>query len=155
MPGRGPAGHRRRGLRRGPDPIGTRAGARGREPVNEHSLPCSRCGQVTRDAVIIYGPDQVGALVAKAAPCRGRCDKNAPDRRDSGARAVTMTASRPGRCAACERDIILGDVLARAPGQSFHYECAPPEDQQLRHRERTRTRQATAAWQVRSLSLRR
>jgi hypothetical protein len=91
-------------------------------------MPCRRCNQVPAvGAVIIYGPDEKGALVARQAQCRGRCRRKAPARQDTPSRAVTMTASRLGRCAGCERDVIPGDVLARATGQSFHYECAPPE----------------------------
>ena len=33
--------------------------------------PCSKCGQVTGNRVVIYGRDQAGALVPRAAQCRG------------------------------------------------------------------------------------
>jgi len=68
----------------------------------------------------------------------------AGDSHDGPARAVTMTATRPGRCAGCERDVIPGDVLAQAGDRSFHYECAPAGDLRLQpqRRERARTRRA-------------
>jgi hypothetical protein len=34
-------------------------------------IACRRCGQVTEDQAVIYGRDDFGALVAKAAQCRG------------------------------------------------------------------------------------
>jgi hypothetical protein len=107
-------------------------------------LQCRRCGQTPDAPVVIYGPDQFGSLLLRAVQCRGRCNKGTGRRQDTPARTVTMTANRPGRCPGCELDIVPSDVLARAGGQSFHYECTPAEDprQQSRRRERTRTRQA-------------
>ena len=57
------------------------------------------------------------------------------------------TASRPGPCAACTRDIVPGDKIARA-GETrvFHLECAPPDAAEpVRRPERGRTRRGQAA----------
>jgi hypothetical protein len=114
-------------------------------------MPCRRCGKVTENAVVIYGADKAGFLSVRAAQCRGRCAAAPPppgrgkerecpaaDGHDGPSRAVTMTATRPGRCAGCERDVIPGDVLAQAGGHSFHYECASAGDSRPRRRERDR-----------------
>jgi hypothetical protein len=33
-------------------------------------IPCRRCGNTGDDVVVIYGPDEVGALMPRAAQCR-------------------------------------------------------------------------------------
>ncbi len=108
--------------------------------MNQHGLPCRRCGQVTGDVVTVYGPTAAGALVPRAAECRGRCDRETPGRLAGGSRTVTATARRPGRCPACGFDIIPGDITALAAGVTYHYECSPPEDPQPQRPERARTR---------------
>ena len=108
------------------------------------NLPCRRCNQVPSDAVVIWGADRTGALTPRAAQCRGRCNRDAPPRRDKPTLAVTMTATRPGRCAGCERAVLPGDVIARVADQSYHYECSPPEAPRSRtwQQDRSGTRRA-------------
>lgn len=116
--------------------------------MSADGLPCRSCGAVTGNPVVIYGRDAVGALVPKAAKCRGRCAGSDPVRRGKPspvktARTRTRTAIRPGLCPACGFDIVPGDVIAGSADQSFHYECSPNEtsrdrswqreDQQARH----------------------
>lgn len=83
-----------------------------------------------------------GSLAPYAAQCRPRCQHNTPARQDRPQAARTMTAIRPGRCPACPRDILPGDVIARIGDSSYHYECAPAEASRDRtwQQERARTR---------------
>jgi hypothetical protein len=113
-------------------------------------LPCRRCGQVTDGQVVIYGPNETGALEAKTAQCRGPCGDTTPrtalrTRQLSRPRepepASTFPAGRPGWCTLCPRDIQPGDVIVRLAdgGGIAHLECSPaltPAPARERHRTR-------------------
>jgi hypothetical protein len=109
--------------------------------MSADGLPCRRCQAVTPDPVIIYGRDTAGALVPRAAQCRGRCQG-----RQAGASPGTVvTAFRPGKCAGCRWDIVPGDKIVHGDESSFyHFECAPAQDPppRVRRRERATARQA-------------
>jgi hypothetical protein len=107
--------------------------------MSADSPPCRNCGAVTGNPVIIYGRDAVGALVPKAAKCRGRCLVRQPDRQAGPSPGTVVTAFRPGKCAGCTWDIVPGDkIMHDGEGGFFHYECAPAEDPPVRVRRRER-----------------
>jgi hypothetical protein len=106
--------------------------------VNAHGLPCRRCGKVTENVVTIYGPHATGALGPRQAQCKGPCPERAAVRQHKGSPERTMTAIRPGRCPACPRDILPGDVLAQVGGQVYHYECSPEQSSRDRTWQRER-----------------
>lgn len=83
-----------------------------------------------------------GSLAPYAAQCRPRCPRSTPGRQDEPKASRTMTAVRAGRCKACPRDILPGDVIARVGDSSFHYECSPEDAarDQTWQQERARTR---------------
>ena len=90
-------------------------------------LPCRRCGVTAGKMTVLWKAAPNGSLAPYAAQCRPRCPKSTPARQDKPAQARTRTAIRPGLCPACGFDIVPGDVIAGAEGQSFHYECSPNE----------------------------
>ena len=99
-------------------------------------IACRRCGRVTEDQTLIYAPGPHGGLAVKAAQCREPCGQpefpglvreaavpRAPVR--DGPDGV-ITARKPGRCSACEWDIVPGDQIVFAgEGQFTHLECSP------------------------------
>jgi hypothetical protein len=85
----------------------------------------------------LWKPGPGGALAPYAAQCRPRCAAARPARLPA---LAVGTAVRPGRCAACPRDIVPGDKTARAGGQDYHYECAPAEAPQAQPQRRERAR---------------
>ena len=102
-------------------------------------LPCRRCSAVTGNLVLIYGRDEKGALIAKAAQCRGRCQHRQPTGPDKPSPGTVVTAFRPGKCSGCTCDIVPGDKITRdGEGGFFHFECSPAEDPPPRTRRRER-----------------
>ncbi len=100
--------------------------------MSPDGLPCRKCGQLTGNRVVIYGPDWAGALVPRAVQCRGRCSpartRQAP-RPARPAKRVVVTAFRPGKCATCTWDIVPGDQIVHFSDTRFvHFECSPVED---------------------------
>ena len=104
-------------------------------------IPCRRCGEAGGDITRLWKPGPGGALAPYAAQHKAPC---APATTPA---LVMGTASRPGPCAACTRDIVPGDRTARAGEASvFHYECAPAPDPVPASRpERTRYRRGQSA----------
>lgn len=99
-------------------------------------VACRRCGRVSEDQTLIYGPDPHGGLTVKAAQCRKPCGQpefpglvqEAAALPGAGREASdgVITARKPGRCSACPRDIIPGDqIVFVGEGQFAHLECAP------------------------------
>jgi hypothetical protein len=90
------------------------------------TLPCRRCHRVTDDPVVIYGADPTGALVPKAAQCRGLCAPPGKPRTTQPDRRSVGIARKPGRCSGCPRDIVPGDRIMRTGEMDYvHLECAP------------------------------
>jgi hypothetical protein len=59
-------------------------------------LPCRRCGEVTGNRVLIYGKNELGALVAKTAQCRGPCPGGRPQsQRRERVRTLRQPGTRP------------------------------------------------------------
>lgn len=78
-------------------------------------IACRSCRRSDMTLTYIYRPDPYGSLQRSSAVCRDGCARVAK-------RDTVRTAIRPGRCAACSRDIIPGDKLTGFP--SVHLECA-------------------------------
>jgi hypothetical protein len=93
-------------------------------------IACRRCGKTTSDATVIYGPNRAGALIARAAECKGRCTTAAPPApgRSKGPRPPIITAYKVGVCGTCEQDIVPGTKITYAgEGRYAHCEC-PAQD---------------------------
>ncbi len=109
--------------------------------MNEHGLPCRRCGQVAGNVTVVYGKDEVGTLVPRAAQCSPRCPQKAPraPERSRPADLTPITAIRPGLCPACTWDIVPGDKIVHlGEGRLTHLECAPAEAPRPQRRDRSR-----------------
>jgi hypothetical protein len=90
------------------------------------ALPCRRCHRVTDNPVVIYGADPTGTLAPKPAQCRGPCAPPGKPRTTQPDRRSVGTASKPGRCSGCPRDIVPGDRIMRTGEMDYvHLECAP------------------------------
>ena len=90
-------------------------------------IPCRRCGGTAGDMTKLWKAGPGGALAPYAAQHRAPCASPAPPpprirRRD---RLNVITASRPGKCAACERDVVPGDKAVNTDAGLVHLECAP------------------------------
>lgn len=106
-------------------------------------MPCRRCNQVPADGavIVIYGRDEVGALVPKQVQHRNRCPDSNPGRPDRPSPGTVVTAYRPGKCSGCTWDIVPGDKITRdSEGGFYHFECSPAEDPPPRTRRRERAR---------------
>ena len=81
----------------------------------------------------MWKPGPGGALAPYAAQHKAPCASASP------VALVMATASRPGPCAACTRDVLPGDQIARA-GETrvYHYECSPAEAPQAQPQRRER-----------------
>ena len=111
-------------------------------------IPCRRCGQAGGDVTLLWRPDRSGRLEPYAAQCRQPCTvPPRPETRRPAAPGrpvapVVVSASRPGKCGACPRDIAPGDKITSLSGSGYvHLECAPPEAPRPDRRERTRRQQ--------------
>ncbi len=84
------------------------------------SIPCRRCGEAGGAMTRLWRTMPGGALAPYAAQHKAPCGPARPET------LVMASAIRPGPCAACTRDVIPGDKIARA-GETrvFHFECAP------------------------------
>ncbi len=87
-----------------------------------NDIPCRRCGEVTGAMTRLWRTSPGGRLAPYAAQHRTPC-------RPARAAALAMgTASRPGPCSGCMRDVIPGDKITSIGGTGvFHLECAPPD----------------------------
>jgi hypothetical protein len=81
---------------------------------------CRSCGKTGVPMTVIYKSDGKGRMGPASAVCRGGCTRTR-----TRTRATTVTAFRPGICAACGFEIVPPNRIIRTRDGHVHEECAP------------------------------
>ena len=84
-------------------------------------MNCRACGAADVPLTVIHKVDASGKLV----PAVGVCASCTAPRSQVKMQARVFSAIRPGICAACHYDILIGERLAKLDsGMVVHAECA-------------------------------